>query len=315
MPISLFRLSRSRAGAVLVSIAVLAASGACASGKGSSSSPSTTSRGASSRNVSGPTTTAAPIVVAVNKDVWYAGYQLHLGTATIDPVGAIVRRMVLEVTAKNQGPEAGAPDLSDVAFVTRAGSVAPETPRPWQTIPAGGKANANVTFTVEDAYVPGDGTMTFGTTAVQQAKVALGSGSSVSLEPHAVTGVGSLAAGPLTLVLTAATVRADIPDRHTQQDARRWTLSVDFNATYTGTSAGGYLLVPGALVAKGPNATSATAEPTAVRNASYALKAGATETGTWRFTVDEPPAGAYVLTLTASEGDPKPTATITLQAA
>jgi hypothetical protein len=304
-----FTPQRTALATVLLATIVLAT--ACGGGSGGQETSNTTPTVA---NTSRPTTTTAPIVLQVNKDVWYAGYQFHLATATIDTVGAVARQMVIEMTAENQGPEAATPDLSDVALVTPDGSVAPDTRSPWKTIPAGGKANAEVVFTVEDAYVPGKDTVIFGTTAVQQAKVPLGTGSAVSLEPHVVTELGALAAGTLTLVLTAATVRADIPDRHTQQDAHRWTLSVDFTATYSGTAGGGYLLLPTALTAKAPNGTSAVAEPTAVRNASYALKSGVAETGTWRFTVDEPPAGAYRLTLTSSEGDPEPTSSLTLLA-
>jgi hypothetical protein len=247
----------------------------------------------------------------VNADGWYGGFHGHIDTATLDPNA---RRLELAVAATNDGRDATLPTLHS-AVTSKGESFSEQSSAFTSPIPAEGKQSGKLEYTVSPTFSLDDAMLTFGTPDEQQVSLPLGtSGTKVALEPRAVSGLGTVSAGTLDLAIKSATLRGDDLGQHRQNPKGKWTLELKFAATYKGTASGGYLLNPKDLTTKAPNGNSFVAETSDVQSAAFALMPNVAANGVWHFTVDDPPAGAYPLTLTSSE-DPKPTGTLTLTVA
>jgi hypothetical protein len=280
---------------------------ACGGSKSAKTSPTT----ASSTPGLAVTTTAVVATRTVNADAWYGGFQVHVDTATHDPSA---RSLVLNVAATNNGRDATLPTLHS-AVKSKGESFSEESSAFTSPIPAEGKQSGKLQYTVSPTFSLDDAVLTMGTPDEQQVSLPLGtSGAKVTFEPRAVSGLGTISAGALDFAIKSATMRGDDLGQHRQDPKGKWTLEIKFTATYKGTARGGYLLNPNDLTTKAPNGNSFVAETSDVQSAAFALMASVPSNGVWHFTVDDPPAGAYPLTLTSSE-DPKPTGSLTLTVA
>lgn len=187
--------------------------------------------------------------------VWVDGFvvTVHGAIARLDAKGGPV--LVL-VRIENPGTDAATLDVpvrltaSGAAFELAHGTALPE-------IPGGAVAELTLEFEVVGRATIADGVLRIGRTEDHQVQVPFGPGAVqvLTLEPQALDLTGTATAGSLRLVLHRGVIRWDLPDWHTELPNATETLTLTYDATYTGAFAGGFAFTADSVGLRLPDGT------------------------------------------------------------
>lgn len=235
----------SRAGAALSGVLALVVA-ACGSEPVPTLGPITTSA---------PEPTPAVTVYDLGATVWYEGLIIHVdtATATLDERGGPVE---VDLRLENPNPDAGALDapiqlvLGKTRFDFNADSSVP-------LVPPSGSMPAQLTFDLPAVTSVDDATIEIGKAPDHIARVPLTAkgGTVQAFEPQTLSLKGSGAAADLRLSLTGGGLRWDLPDWSQELDASLAALTVTYDATYTGSFAGGFAFTADSIELRLPNGT------------------------------------------------------------
>jgi hypothetical protein len=184
-----------------------------------------------------PTPTVTAYVL--DTTVWYAGLELTFGTVTaaLDPKGG---RVSVDLHLENRGDEAA--EVGGPIRLTAGGrGIEPTRDTDLPEVPAGGSADATVTFEVDGTFdVPGSA-IRVGRAEEHQAILPLtpGSVARATLEPFAQDISPDGLAGDLFVDLDHLELRADLPDWDQELPAGVLALALDYGATFRGDFATG----------------------------------------------------------------------------
>lgn len=187
-----------------------------------------------------PEPTAATTVYELGSKVWYAGVVITIDrvSATLDARGGPVDVIV---GVANPGPN---PAQLDAKLALIVGGIRMEPTRESRIpeVPAEGSVAVILTFELQAVGSIDDAVIEIGASPFHVAKVPLGPGAGdlVALEPVALELTGSATASSLKLTIRSGLLRWDLPDWREELSAKFQTLTVTYDATYTGDFAGGF---------------------------------------------------------------------------
>jgi hypothetical protein len=190
---------------------------------------------------------AAVAGTVVHYDGWvFELGEVRLGPGDPDQGGEPGQLLVVEVLIDNPGRDDEAPPRED--FTLQADGVdvpftvplTGEGSEPLPVVPSGSRGSGQLVFAGLSADVSLDSTeLVFGPSDVHQARVPLGGGDAVTLDPIEVTSPGTGTAGEVTLTITGG--RLDYGDTitHYPVPADKAILTLDLDATAS-AALGGY---------------------------------------------------------------------------
>jgi hypothetical protein len=291
---------RSAAGVVLVF--ALAVAGGCSGGSDQKQATVLTTPLASAEGGS----TIKPAVRPVNKAVWFAGFKVTLGAATLRQVTPRLRRVDIDARFENQGDGSvsmtGALDLTSAGQHYQVDAASAQLPQ----VPGKATGSGLLSFDVDPNFSFDDAVVTFGRPAHQQATVPLGSaGRLVPLQPIALTVTGSLTSGVFKADLTGGEIRSDSLKNYVEADRGERFLVLVFNLSTTKSEN-----FSGAnLALQLPDGTNVAPDDAPV----VILDPGpAQQNRVARFTLKDPTAGRYNLVLIDDSASPPARATLAL---
>jgi len=291
---------RPRSAAGMVPVLALAALAGCSGGSGQGQATSTTSPLAAL----GASGTIKPAVRPVNKSVWFAGFKITMGAATLHQVASGSRRVDIDATFANEGSDQvsiGAPlELVSGGQHYQIDAATAQLPQ----VPGKSTATGLLSFDVGQDFSLDDAVVTFGRPAHQQATVPLGSaGRLVTLQPVPLKVGGSVASGVFKLDLTGGEIRSDSLRNYVEADTGKRFLSVAFNLSSTKSEN-----FSGAnLALQWPDGTTVAPDDAPV----VIVDPGpGQQNQTARFTVTDPPTGTYNLALIDDSVTPNVRATL-----
>jgi hypothetical protein len=292
------RRPRSAAGVVLVlAVAVLAG---CSGGSGQGQATSTTAP------LVADSGTIKPAVRPVTKSIWFGGFKISMGTATLHQVAPGSRRVDIDASFANEGSDPvslNAPlELVSAGQHYQLDAAIAQLPQ----VPAQSSATGLLSFDVGQDFSLDDAVLTFGRPAHQQATVPLGSaGRLVTLQPVPLQISGSVASGVFKLDLTGGEIRSDSLKNYVEADSGKRFLNVAFNLSSTKSenfsAANLALQLPDGTTAAPDDAPVVIVDP-----------GPGQQNQTARFTVRDPPTGAYNLALIDDSVTPNVRATLAL---
>jgi hypothetical protein len=216
-------------------------------GPTASPSPSTAAPGV------GPTSVVMDFELGTT--VWVDGFvvTVHGAIARLDAKGGPVSVLI---RIENPGTDAATLDVpirltaSGAAFELASGTELPE-------IPGGAVAELTLEFEVVGRSTIDDGVLRIGRTEDHQVQVPFGPGAVqlLTLEPQALELTGTATAGSLRLDLHRGVIRWDLPDWHTELPNATETLTLTYDATYTGAFAGGFAFTADSVGLQLPDGT------------------------------------------------------------
>ena len=281
--------SRARppaAAVALVLVPVLLAG--CHSGSGRQPAAATTVAPSAGTEGSG---TIKPVLRPINQLVWFAGFKISLGSATLHQAALGSRKVDVGVTLANQG--AGPATLKATVGLSSAGQHYQLNALTTQLPQVGGQATGTglLSFDVDPAFSFSDAVLVIGRPAHQQSTVPLGStGRLVDLAPVPLAVTGSVSSGVFKLDLGGGDVRSDSLTDYVEADVGQRFLDVTFNLSTTKSenfsSANLALQMPDGSTAGPDDAATVILDP-----------GPAKQNQTARFTVKDPPSGRYALVL------------------
>jgi hypothetical protein len=259
-----------------------------------------------------PTPTAEETVqeetVQVDQSYWHAGFKATLGEARLtegDFGGLVVE---IEAAFENLGKTGNRPNST---LVLRSGGQDYTDSALGQDIPfvaVGTTSDGLITFRVDEAFSFDDAVLVVGMPTNNQAMVPLtpGAGELVSLEPQEIAASGSATAGAVTLTLTGAELRADLPERQSEEEAGKLALTVFFSATpQAGIQLGQGVLQSDNVALKLPDGTSVAVRDDGSSGVNELLqgKEGTTISDlSARFDVSSPASGQYAFIIKGNYG-------------
>lgn len=187
-----------------------------------------------------PEPTAATTVYELGSRVWYAGLEITIDrvSATLDERGGPVDVLV---GVANPGPD---PAQLDAKLVLVLGGVRSEPTRESRIpeVPAEGSVAAILTYELQAVGSIDGAVIDIGASPFHVAHVPLtpGAGALVAFEPVALELAGSATASSLKLTIRSGLLRWDLPDWWEELDSGLQTLTVTYDATFTGDFAGGF---------------------------------------------------------------------------
>lgn len=292
--------TRSAAGVFLVFALVV--TGGCRSGADQKQAAATTTPLAGADGGS----TIKPAVRPINKSVWFGGFKVTLGAATLHQVTPGSRRVDIDARFENQGGDSvsitGALDLTSAGQHYQVDAASAQLPQ----VPGQATGSGLLSFDVDRNFSFDDAVVTFGRPAHQQATVPLGSaGRLVTLQPIPLTVTGSLTSGVFKLDLTGGEIRSDSLTNYVEADSGQRFLRLVFNLStsksenFSGAN----------LALQLPDGTSVAADDAPV----VILDPGpAQQNQAARFTLKDPTAGHYNLVLVDDSASPPVRATLAL---
>ncbi|MBI4260717.1 MAG: hypothetical protein HY658_09145, partial [Actinobacteria bacterium] len=281
----------------LVAALTVAALSACTGATGPQ--PATdTGPGTGGQTTTPPDETGSPVAPAsvdVVAELWFAGFHVTLGTATFDPAAESGPTVTIEATFENLG---SSPAIFDGTLSLSSGGsfYEPSFPQDIPNVPGLATGAGALLFDVDPSFAFDDAVLTVGLAENNRAVIPLGgTGDAVTLEPRPLELAGETRAGVIGIELTGGELRADVPDRHDQIEAGYLALTLDFDVTNFDSYAGGFAFVFGNnLALELPDGTTIAADDGPIE----LLTLGTTLPGQQvRFTVPDPPEGAYALVL------------------
>lgn len=284
--------------ATLLLLPVLLIAAAC-SGGGGDAGPTATAEAAAT-----PTTAAAVRdTVQVGRSYWHAGFKVTLGEATLE--NSVV---TIEATFENLGNRDARPNsrlaLTSGGESYTASSLIQDIPQ----VPAGLSSSGTLAFDVDEAFSFDDAVLTVGNPDNNQATVPLGpdGGDAVSLEPQEIAVTASATAGAVTVNVTGAELRADLPDQHDEMAAGKLSLTIFFSIDVgSGIQLGQGVFQSPNVALTLPDGTSVAVPSDGASGVNELLqgKEGTTISDlSVRFEVDDPAAGTYVFLVRGAYG-------------
>ncbi|MGI5240968.1 Hsp70 family protein [Dactylosporangium sp. CA-139066] len=175
----------------------------------------------------------------VDKDAWFAGFQLHIKDAVYDPADAD-SALVVSVRATNLAHSDEGVDTA-VPFSVRFGS-GPYNGRylgSSLTAPAGSYIDATVAFRITEKVDPATGVVVLGANSQRLAKVPFtGAEGLVALQPQPVLSPAQAEMHQLKFTNVQCTAGAAIPERFRQVSDGERSVHCTYDAEYTGTEIG-----------------------------------------------------------------------------
>jgi hypothetical protein len=282
---------------------------ACSGGGGGAkkpSGPATTAISASSES----TTTMAPVSHSINHAVYYAGFSLNLGEATLHSTDTGGRVVDIVTAFGNEGSDPTA--FSATLDLASAGSHYQPDDRSAKlpTVAGQAQSSGNLSFDVDDKFTFADAILTIGQASHEQVVLPLGAGGTlVDLAPKTFALTGTASTGPLKLDVKGGLLRTDNPKDHLEAEKGKRFLSISFDVTDTTGVPGGYAFTHDNVALKLSDGTQLVPDdgPIELLNPNSTLRAQ-----TVRFTVPAPGAGSYQLVLIDDTAAPHTTSAIAL---
>jgi hypothetical protein len=255
-----------------------------------------------------PTPTAEEVSVQVGESYWHAGFKVTLSEArlTTDDLGIL--GVEIDAVFENLS-DADATPNSTLVLQSGGQNYTESTPdREIPEVPGGLSSNGLITFQVDEAFSFDDAVLVVGLSSNNQAMVPLtpGAGELVALEPQEIAASGAATAGALTVTLTGVEVRADLPEKHDEEEEGKLALRVSFSAMpAAGIQIGQGVLQNGNVALKLPDGTSVAVRSDGISGVNELLqgKEGTTITDlSVRFDVPSPAAGEYAFIIKGKYG-------------
>jgi hypothetical protein len=186
-----------------------------------------------------PTTTYAP-----GTTVWYEGLLITVQavTATLDERGGPV---VVVLRLENPGADDSELDARVLLQVDADAGDAPLAPTrdsKIPTVPAGGTAEAVLTYELQGVASVDKAVVLIGESPLHVARVPLtaAGGDASAFEPIELALSGAGAAGDLRITLRSVVLRWDLPDWSEELSAQLAVITVTYDVTYLGDFSGGF---------------------------------------------------------------------------
>jgi hypothetical protein len=255
-----------------------------------------------------PTPAAEAESVQIDESYWHAGFKVTLGEArlTTDDFGGL--GVEIDAVFENLSDADATPDSTLVLQSGGQNYTEPTLDQEIPQVPGGLSSNGLITFQVDEAFSFDDAVLIVGRSSNNQAMVPLtpGAGELVSLEPQEIAASGSATAGALTVTLTGVEVRADLPEKHIEEEEGKLALRVFFSAMpVAGIQIGQGVLQNGNVALKLPDGTSVAVRSDGISGVNELLqgKEGTTITDlSVRFDVPSPAAGEYAFIIKGKYG-------------
>ncbi len=255
-----------------------------------------------------PTPTTEEDSVQVDESYWHAGFKVTLGEARLTAGDSGVPGMEINVVFENLSDSDATPNSTLVLQSGGQNYTEPTLDQEIPQVPGGLTSNGLITFQVDGAFSFDDAVLVVGLPSNNQAMVPLtpGAGELVSLEPQEIVASGSATAGALTVTLTGAEVRADLPEKHEEEEEGKLALRVFFSAMpAAGIQIGQGVLQSANVALKLPDGTSVAVRSDGISGVNELLqgKEGTTITDlSVRFDVPSPAAGEYAFIIKGRYG-------------
>ena len=246
--------------------------------------------------------------VQVDESYWHAGFKVTLGEARLTAGGVGMLGMEIDVVFENLSDADATPDSNLVLQSGGQNYTESTLDQEIPQVPGGLSSNGLITFQVDEAFRFDDAVLVVGLPSNNQAMVPLtpGAGEVVSLEPQEIAASGSATAGALTVTLTGVEVRADLPEKHDEEEEGKLALTVFFSAMpVAGIQIGQGVLQNGNVALKLPDGTSVAVRSDGISGVNELLqgKEGTTISDlSVRFDVPSPAAGEYALIIKGKYG-------------
>ena len=270
------------------------------------------SGGGSSDGSAVPTTAAPgagvtikPATHPINQSVWFAGFKITFGTATLHQTGAVSRKVDVDVHLDNEGPTTQtlqAPfDIDSAGEQFRLNALTTDL----HGIAGKGTGTGLLSFDVDTKFSFNDAVIVVGRPSHQQATVPLGStGKLITLEPAPLQVGGSVTSGIFKLDLTGGDIRSDSITDYVEAGTGERFLELTFNLSTTKSQN----FSPANLMLQRPDGAGVKPDDAPV----VILDPGpAQQNQSARFTVKDPPSGSYGLVLIDDSVNPNVRSTLT----
>ncbi|HET9435757.1 MAG TPA: hypothetical protein VFO50_02780 [Candidatus Limnocylindrales bacterium] len=183
-----------------------------------------------------------PVVTTFDLDttVWYGGFVIVVGraTATLDAKGGPV---AVALTLENPGDTEATLD-GPIRLTSGDAVVEPTRETDLPAIPAAGRADAVVTFEIDQTFVLAEAAVRIGRDTEHQAIVPLVSGpetAAVTLEPLIIEIAAEGQAGAVLVDVYRLELRADLPDWDQELPSDVLALTLFYHATFRSDFPGG----------------------------------------------------------------------------
>ena len=185
--------------------------------------------------------------------VWYEGLLVYVdrAVATLDERGGPVEVIV---RVQNEGLEDGELD-GGIRLIVGGAAVEPTRESRVPTVPAGSLIGAVMTYELQGVESVDDAVVQVGEEPQHVALVPLtdAGGEPVTFEPVPIEVGGNGAAGDLRIALRTGELRWDLPDWSQELPAGIRAFTLTYDATYTGTFAGGFAFTGENVALRMPN--------------------------------------------------------------
>jgi hypothetical protein len=244
----------------------------------------------------------------VDESYWHAGFKVTLSEARLTPGDFGNLGVEIDAVFENLSDADATPNSTLVLQSGGQNYTESTLDQEIPQVPGGLSSNGLITFQVDEAFSFDDAVLVVGRPSNNQAIVPLtpGAGELVSLEPQEIAASGSATAGALTVTLTGVEVRADLPEKHDEEEEGKLALRVFFSAMpVAGIQIGQGVLQNGNVALKLPDGTSVAVRSDGISGVNELLqgKEGTTITDlSARFDVPSPAAGEYAFIIKGKYG-------------
>lgn len=232
--------------------------------------------------------------------VWYAGYTIDLGTgvATLDAKGGTV---TVAVTLHNLGGDTNGFDIP-VRLLASGRRIDSSRDTALPDLAQGESGTGSFVFLPSSAIDIGAASIVIGRDGDHQAVVPFVPGSApvIDLKPFAppIPAKASTTGGTISLTITGAELRADLPDWGDELPASTMALTFSYTAAYVGTFAGGTPFTASNVALTLPNGKVVSPRKDGKSQSNVLLLPGAPQSSLLsRFEIPLPVGGTYTLTV------------------
>lgn len=239
-----------------------------------------------------PTTASPGETVDVDATVWFGGFMLTLGEATLAESETHRLTVDIETTFENTG-DANATLDATLSLASAGNNYRRGSNTELPEVPGQATGGGTLSFDIDEEFVFDDAVLTIGNPENNQAVVPLGSrGELVTLEPRTVAISSTATAGRLKVDVSDGELRADIPETHDQVERGHLALTLDFAVTFEGDFAGGYAFTNNNLALTLPDGTTVAVDDGPIELLRPRTTLPDQQV---RFTVSNPPEGTHAL--------------------
>jgi hypothetical protein len=235
-----------------------------------------------------------------NATAWYEGLVIHVDTidATLDQRGGPVG---VHLRFENPGEDEAELDarvLLQADATSRDAPIAPTRESKLPSIPAGGTAEAVLTYELQGLASIDNGVVLIGEAPLHVARVPLtaAGGAADLFEPVTLALSGFNLAGDLKITLRQGALRWDLPDWSQELGANAAVLTLTYDVTYAGTFGGGFAFTGHNVALRLPDGSWVDARPDGHSQSIELIGAGKTKKGlSSRFEIPSGVTGRYAL--------------------